>query len=135
MTNEMLEAMTPDDIVPLEVGPGCYRRALPGPDGARVWIVDMEPGSQWPCEDIHGDQGEQVWIVSGDLIEGEKSLEPEPTSVSVQTAVTSQERRPARGYSGSISATRNKILAYLLTKETKSRLLGANRATVGPPRC
>jgi len=76
MTIEMLEAMTPEDVAPLEIGPGCFRRDLPGPAGARLWIVDMEPGAQWPYVDVHGDQGEQVWIVSGDLIEGERSFGP-----------------------------------------------------------
>jgi hypothetical protein len=74
MKIEMLEAVMPDDLVPLEIGPGCFRRDLPGPAGARMWIVDMEPGTQWPYLDRHGEQGEQVWIVSGELIEGERSF-------------------------------------------------------------
>ena len=76
MKMEMPEAVTPDEIAPLEVGPGCFRRDLPGPDGARMWIVDMEPGAQWPYQDLHGEQGEQVLIVSGDLIEGDRKFGP-----------------------------------------------------------
>lgn len=34
----------------------------------------MEPGAQWPYEDRHDSQGEQVWIVSGDLIEGDRQF-------------------------------------------------------------
>ena len=60
MTIEMLEAMTPEDVAPLEIGPGCFRRDLPGPAGARLWIVDREPGAQWPYVDVHGDQGERM---------------------------------------------------------------------------
>lgn len=76
MHQEMIEAITPDDVPPIEVGPGCFRRDLPGPAGARMWIVDMDPGAQWPFEDVHGEQGEQVWIVSGEMIEGDRRLGP-----------------------------------------------------------
>jgi hypothetical protein len=76
MNTEMLDAVTAEDIAPLKIGPGCYRRDLPGPSGARMWIVDMEPGARWPYEDQHGEQGEQVWIVSGDLVEGERCFGP-----------------------------------------------------------
>lgn len=72
MKIDLPEAVKPDDIQPIEVGPGCFRRDLPSTDGLRVWIVDMEPGSQWPYNDIHGDHGEQVWIVSGELIEEDR---------------------------------------------------------------
>jgi len=76
MKTENLQAVKPDDIAALEIGPGCYRRDLPGPAGARMWIVEMEPGAQWPYEDVHGDQGEQVWIITGDLIEGDENYGP-----------------------------------------------------------
>jgi hypothetical protein len=68
----MLDAIMPDDIEPVKVGPGCFRRDLPTADGARVWIVDMEPGAQWPYEDIHDEHGEQLLVVSGELIEGDQ---------------------------------------------------------------
>lgn len=71
MKIEMAEAVTLDEVHPIEVGPGCFRRDLPSTAGVRVWVVDMEPGAQWPHEDSHDDHGEQVWIVSGELIEGE----------------------------------------------------------------
>jgi len=66
------DAVTPDDVAPIVVGPGCTRRDLPATDGIRAWIVDMEPGAQWPYEDAHDETGEQVWIVSGEMIEGER---------------------------------------------------------------
>jgi hypothetical protein len=35
----------------------------------RAWIVDMEPGAQWPHVDRHDQHGEHLLVVSGDLIE------------------------------------------------------------------
>jgi anti-sigma factor ChrR (cupin superfamily) len=66
------DALRPEDVEPIEVGPGCTRRDFPAADGIRAWIVDMEPGAQWPYEDVHEATGEQVWVVSGELIEGER---------------------------------------------------------------
>jgi hypothetical protein len=72
----MPEVIHPDEVVPVEVGPGCLRRDLPTHGGARVWIVDMEPGAQWPYEAVHDEYGEQVWVVSGELIEGDRRFGP-----------------------------------------------------------
>lgn len=69
---EMFEAIRVDDIAPIEVGPGCFRRDLPGTDGVRVWIVDIMPGSQWPHTDRHDAAGEEVYVVSGELIEDDQ---------------------------------------------------------------
>ncbi|HET9450860.1 MAG TPA: cupin domain-containing protein [Aggregicoccus sp.] len=41
----------------------------------RVWAVDMAPGSQWPHVDFH-EAGEEVYVVSGELIEGERRFGP-----------------------------------------------------------
>jgi anti-sigma factor ChrR (cupin superfamily) len=60
-----------DDVVGIEVGPGCTIRHLPSTDTVRVWLVDMAPGSQWPLVDHHL-HGEQVYVVSGELIEGDR---------------------------------------------------------------
>jgi anti-sigma factor ChrR (cupin superfamily) len=57
-----------DEVAPIEVGPGCYRRDLPSTSNVRVWIVDMDPGSTWPYVDEHG-TGEEIFIVSGEVIE------------------------------------------------------------------
>ena len=72
METASFDALTPEDVEPVEVGPGCFRRDLPSTAGARAWIVDIEPGSQWPYEDLHDVRGEQVWVVSGELIEGDR---------------------------------------------------------------
>jgi hypothetical protein len=59
-----------DDVPAVEVGLGCTRRDLPSNPGVRVWIVDMAPGSRWPSIDHHN-TGEEVYVVSGELIEGD----------------------------------------------------------------
>ncbi|MFY2559472.1 cupin domain-containing protein [Corallococcus terminator] len=64
-----------DDVEPVVIGPGCLRRDLPSTRDVRVWVVDMAPGSQWPWVDVH-DTGEEVFVVSGELIEGEQRLGP-----------------------------------------------------------
>jgi hypothetical protein len=70
-----MRALQLEDAAPVEVGPGCLRRALPSTGGVRVWVVDMSPGSQWPHVDVH-DTGEGVYVVSGELIEGEQRFGP-----------------------------------------------------------
>lgn len=65
-----------DGVAPIVVGPGCVRRDLPSRAGVRVWVVDMEPGARWPYVDNHDAQGEDVVVMSGELIEGEERLGP-----------------------------------------------------------
>lgn len=65
-----------DDVDAVVVGPGCLRRDLPGTDGVRVWIVDMEPGAEWPHIDHHDDKGEEVFVVSGEVIEDGQRFGP-----------------------------------------------------------
>lgn len=75
----MSESLLPirvESVEPIEVGPGCYRRDLPSHGAVRVWVVDITPGSQWPHVDCHGDAGEEVYVVSGELIEGERRFGP-----------------------------------------------------------
>lgn len=57
------------------VGPGCTRRDLIAPVGVRVWIVEMAPGARWPYVDYHNEAGEVVFIVEGELIEGERRFD------------------------------------------------------------
>lgn len=64
-----LAAVQVEEIAATEVGPGCWRRDLPGIPGLRAWIVDMAPGSQWPHVDSHP-HGELFYVVSGEVIEG-----------------------------------------------------------------
>lgn len=70
---DMLDAMRVDDVDPVMVGPGCLRRDLPGPEGLRVWMVEMAPGSVWPTIDEH-DTGEAVYVAAGEVIEDDQRL-------------------------------------------------------------
>lgn len=63
-----------DRVEPVAVGTGCLRRDLPSRAGLRIWVVDMAPGSVWPQVDRHGAGGEDVFIVSGEMIEGDRRL-------------------------------------------------------------
>jgi hypothetical protein len=60
----------------VQVGEGCTRRDLPGNDGVRIWVVDIAPGAQWPHVDRHGAGGEEVFVVSGELIDGDRRFGP-----------------------------------------------------------
>jgi hypothetical protein len=73
---EMLEAIRVDDVTPVEVGNGCYRRDLPSTTGVRVWVVDISPGREWPHVDEHDAAGEELYVVSGELIEGDLRFGP-----------------------------------------------------------
>jgi hypothetical protein len=66
----MFDALHIDDIPPTQIGPGCYRRDLPSTPGVRVWVVDIDPGCEWPHIDQHDAMGEEVYVVSGAVIEG-----------------------------------------------------------------
>lgn len=65
------EAVRVNDVDPVVVGPGCFRRDLPSTRDLRVWVVDMDPGSIWPVVDEH-DTGEEVYVVEGEIIEGDR---------------------------------------------------------------
>jgi hypothetical protein len=65
-----------EDVAFTEVGLGCRRRALKARQGLRLWVVEMDPGAEWPHVDHHGPGGEDVLILSGELIEGERRLGP-----------------------------------------------------------
>ncbi|MEP7096682.1 MAG: cupin domain-containing protein [Dokdonella sp.] len=76
VTNLALSGTSPHQALPIEevpaveVGPGCLRRDLPSTLGARLWIVEMLPGTQWPHVDRH-DTGEGFYVIHGEVIEGE----------------------------------------------------------------
>ncbi len=76
MLPPMLTVVDPDSVDPVLVGPGCLRRDLPTAGGLRAWIVDMAPGARWPHVDHHDAFGEQVFVVSGEMIEGERRIGP-----------------------------------------------------------
>lgn len=71
-----LTAIDIDTVPSVTVGPGCLRRDLPSRAGMRVWVVDMAPGAEWPHVDEHGAGGENVFVVSGEMIEGDRRLGP-----------------------------------------------------------
>jgi anti-sigma factor ChrR (cupin superfamily) len=70
ISGEML-ALVAGEVPAIEVGPGCRRRDLPSAAGVRAWIVEMDPGSQWPHVDEHP-AGEDVYVLEGEMIEGEQ---------------------------------------------------------------
>lgn len=63
-------AVVIEGIKAVAVGEGCQRRDLPAPPGARIWLVEMAPGSEWPRIDRH-DTGEAYFVLSGEVIEGD----------------------------------------------------------------
>ncbi|WP_454831298.1 cupin domain-containing protein [Pseudoxanthomonas wuyuanensis] len=69
-----VEAVDIDMVVPKVIGPGCLRRDLPSRGGVRIWVVDMAPGSVWPHVDQHDAQGEDVYVISGTMIDGAYSF-------------------------------------------------------------
>ncbi|HET7300760.1 MAG TPA: cupin domain-containing protein [Oleiagrimonas sp.] len=65
-----------DSVPVVRIGPGCTRRDLPPFNGSRAWIVDIEAGCRWPFMDQHDEKGELVLVLSGDLIEGDRTFGP-----------------------------------------------------------
>ena len=63
-------AVAAESIEAMVVDAGCLRRELPAPPGARAWLVEMAPGSEWPRVDRH-DTGEACFVLSGEVIEGD----------------------------------------------------------------
>lgn len=58
------------------VGPGCYRWDLPASNGIRPWVVEIEAGATWPHVDRHDAAGESVFVLEGELIEGDERFGP-----------------------------------------------------------
>src|ERR1700744_5306756 len=73
--NALMIPLRIDEIAAVEVGSGCIRRDLPSLPNVRAWVVDMAPHSRWPHIDVH-DAGEGVFVVSGELIEGDHVYGP-----------------------------------------------------------
>ncbi|GGS51065.1 hypothetical protein GCM10010156_06980 [Planobispora rosea] len=61
-----------DGVPPVELGPGVRVRTLPGMPGIRTWVVDLDPGAEWPDLDVHETCGEAYFVVSGEVIEGDR---------------------------------------------------------------
>lgn len=71
-----MDCLNIDTVAAIAVGPGCYRRDLPTAGGVRAWIVDMDPGAQWPHVDQHDRHGEEVLVLSGEMIDGDRRIGP-----------------------------------------------------------
>jgi quercetin dioxygenase-like cupin family protein len=71
MPEELMRAILIDDLTPTYVAPGITRRDLPATDRASGWVIDFEPGTEWPDVDHHHDE-ERYLVVSGEIIEGKK---------------------------------------------------------------
>ncbi len=69
-----ISVLDPKTVAATPVGPGCTRRDLIAPDGLRVWVVDIAAGAQWPHVDVHDAAGEVVYVVDGELIEGDRRI-------------------------------------------------------------
>ncbi|WP_344385193.1 cupin domain-containing protein [Streptomyces thermolineatus] len=64
--------MDVDGVPPAEAGPGVLVRALPGVPGVRTWVVDLAPGAEWPSLDVHEACSEGYFVVSGEVVEGDR---------------------------------------------------------------
>jgi hypothetical protein len=64
-----------DEIEPVEVSSGIFRRRLPTTEAARGWVYDFAPGSEWPEVDVH-DGEERYYVVSGEFIDRGHRLGP-----------------------------------------------------------
>jgi quercetin dioxygenase-like cupin family protein len=69
-----ISMIDPLSIAPVQVGPGCLRRDLLAPDGVRVWMVHIASGAQWPHVDHHDAEGEIIFVLEGELLEGEHRI-------------------------------------------------------------
>ena len=65
-----------DEVPPVELGPGVCVRMLPGMPGIRTWVIDLAPGAEWPDLDVHESYGEAYFVVSGEVIEGDRTHGP-----------------------------------------------------------
>jgi quercetin dioxygenase-like cupin family protein len=64
-----------DEIEAAQVAPGIVRRTLPASSRARGWLIDFEPGTEWPEVDHHEGE-ERYFVLSGEVIEGEQRHGP-----------------------------------------------------------
>jgi hypothetical protein len=62
------QSVDTEALPPMLLGSGCVRRALPAPPGARAWLVDMAPGSEWPWID-RAETGEAYFVLQGEVID------------------------------------------------------------------
>lgn len=76
MVKKMFEAADLRRAEKIVVGPGCYRWDFPPTNGIRPWVAEIEAGATWPLVDHHGAGGESVFVLEGELIEGNDRFGP-----------------------------------------------------------
>lgn len=75
MTEEDVQFLQVDEVEPVEVVPGIYRRRLPATQWARGWMYDFAPGAEWPEVDVHEGE-ERYYVISGEFIDRGRRLGP-----------------------------------------------------------
>lgn len=70
-----VQILNVDEVEPVEVVPGIFRRRLPTTESARGWVYDFAPGSEWPEIDVHEGE-ERYYVVSGEFIDRGHRLGP-----------------------------------------------------------
>ncbi|PXX63137.1 ChrR-like anti-ECFsigma factor [Nocardia tenerifensis] len=59
------------DVTPRELFPGIRSRTLwQGEAGAKAFLLELDPGSQWQGIDVHEPGPEEVFVVSGVFNDG-----------------------------------------------------------------
>ncbi len=64
----LVHAVHIDDVPAVEVCAGIRRYRLPATDFARGWLIDFDPGAQWPEVDHHHTE-ERYFVLSGEIID------------------------------------------------------------------
>ncbi|CAM3282650.1 cupin domain-containing protein [Stackebrandtia soli] len=65
-----IQGINIDDVEPVEVAPGIFRRRLTATDRARAWLIDFGPGTRWPDVDVHESE-ERYFVIDGEIVEGD----------------------------------------------------------------
>lgn len=53
-----------------DVSPGITRKTVSTGGPASIWYIEMQPNTEWPAVDRHDENGEHLYVLSGELIEG-----------------------------------------------------------------
>jgi len=73
---ELVQSVAIDSVEPIEVGPGCRLRMLPVAGPVEAWVSEIDAGCAWPEVDEHDAFGESYWVISGEIIEGDRRFGP-----------------------------------------------------------
>lgn len=69
------QSINVNEVAGVEVAPGITRRILPTTASARAWLIEFEPATQWPEDDVHVGE-ERYFVLSGEVIEGDRKYGP-----------------------------------------------------------